>query len=406
MTPEFKSPWKVVTPATWPKVPREMTVTTLTEIEECPRKWSLRTADYPELWDGRGYPPRFQVNTLAGTVVHLALETITTALVRARCPSVDDAAAPQVLKALGGYTKVVHICIDRVLERFARNPRASGILEYATRSLRALVSDLRSQTQAMLCRVRLPEVVPAQQRTTTSGSRAPLGLGAFTEVELHAFEIGWKGNADLIVISPASCEITDFKTGTKEESHRFQLDVYALLWSLDTALNPEGRLADRLILRYANSDLMLPAPTEGKLRELREELVARRDAAHHAVARIPPEARPHKDACRYCNVRHLCDQYWTVDVQLQMKEDSAPRKFSDVEVTVVGRHGPLSWDVLIEVTQIAVKEKAAILRMTENTELRKGSRLRILDAGVAIDAENPGPAIVTIGTLSEVYTVG
>src|SRR5262249_50425717 len=121
MPSTFRFPWKVVTPATWPKVPHEMTVTTLTEIEGCPRKWSLRTAEYPELWDGRGYPPRFQLNALAGTVVHLALEMITTALVRARCPSVEDAAAPQVLKALGGYTKVVNVCIERVLGRFGRN---------------------------------------------------------------------------------------------------------------------------------------------------------------------------------------------------------------------------------------------------------------------------------------------
>lgn len=35
------------------------------------------------------------------------------------------------MKNLGGYTKVVHDCIDRALERLASSPRARRILEFS-----------------------------------------------------------------------------------------------------------------------------------------------------------------------------------------------------------------------------------------------------------------------------------
>lgn len=149
-TPERSSLWTANPPATWPDAPAEMTVTTLAEIEACPRQWALNAAEYAGLWAGRGYPPRVQLRALAGTVVHLVLERITMAFVRAGCPSVHDAAAPEVMRNLGGYSKVVNDCIDRVLERLATNPRTTSVIDYASRSLRAQVPDLRARADDVL----------------------------------------------------------------------------------------------------------------------------------------------------------------------------------------------------------------------------------------------------------------
>ena len=84
---EQASPWTATLPSAWPNAPAEMTVTALAEIEACPRRWALGAAPYPDLWSGRGYPPRVQLSALAGTVVHRALEAITRELVRAGCPT-------------------------------------------------------------------------------------------------------------------------------------------------------------------------------------------------------------------------------------------------------------------------------------------------------------------------------
>jgi len=92
-----------------------MSVSTCAEIEECPRRWALSAAEYPELWSGQGYPPMLQVAALAGSVVHWALEIITKQFTRAGVPSLNDPSAPQVLRELGGYTRVVDECVERIL---------------------------------------------------------------------------------------------------------------------------------------------------------------------------------------------------------------------------------------------------------------------------------------------------
>jgi len=38
---EQRALWTTVAPATWPRPPADMTVSTLNEIEACPRRWAL-----------------------------------------------------------------------------------------------------------------------------------------------------------------------------------------------------------------------------------------------------------------------------------------------------------------------------------------------------------------------------
>src|SRR5262245_12306568 len=110
--------WKAALPATWPRPPETMTVSTLAEIEACPRRWALSTASYPELWNGRGYPQRLFTSALAGTILHLAIETIVKGLVQSGCSSVHDPAAALLMKELGGYTNLLNKCLYRTLERY------------------------------------------------------------------------------------------------------------------------------------------------------------------------------------------------------------------------------------------------------------------------------------------------
>ena len=337
-------------------------MTTLGEIESCSRRWALSAGHYPDLWNGRGYPPRVQLGALSGTVVHLALEVITRALVRAGCPSLHDPTVLQVMRDLGGYTKVVNDCIDRALSRLASSPRAQRVLEFAARSLRARVPELRTRAQTMLCRVRLSRVPARHADGNTPRARGPLTMGAFPEIELRAEEIGWKGKADLIALSSDACEITDFKTGAPDEGHGFQIQVYALLWSRDAELNPDRRRADRLLLAYDGGVIEIAAPTESELDELEILLRARRDAAHEAVSHHPPEARPDPKNCRYCGVRQLCDEYWTAETQRRMVQEGEDRRFGDVEVTVTGRHGPSSWDARVELSRDIPTGKSAVIR--------------------------------------------
>jgi hypothetical protein len=399
--------WSVVTPAAWPAAPAEMSVSTHAEIEECPRRWALAAAEYPDLWDGRGYPPRLQVAALAGSVVHIALEIITKQLTRAGAPSQDHPLATQVLKELGGYTNIVQDCVERILKRFADNPRAVPLLEYAQRTLRGQVPMLRTRVQAMLARLRLP--ASAQAAATASAptapqppQRLPLTNGTYPEVELRARSIGWKGKADLLVLADDTCEITDFKTGAADESHKFQVRVYAVLWRLDVELNPAGRPVDRLVLVYDSQDVDIPPPSAQEIDALGKDLLARRRAAEAALAARPPAARPSAETCRYCSVRHLCDAYWAGAAQA-VSDDG---RFGDAELKIVRQRGATSWDAIVVRARDVPAKSPALLRLQQPIEFKPSTRVRVIDGAFARDPEDAAaPVIVTLGAFSEVYRV-
>ncbi|RJX20734.1 MAG: hypothetical protein C4575_05770 [Desulforudis sp.] len=395
-------------PATWPDLPKEMTFTTLSEIESCPRRWALGAAHYPEIWEGRGYPQSVQPSTAAGSVVHLALETIMKGLVSAGCASVQDPAVFNVMKSLGGYTTIINKCADQVLGRFADNPRAQGLLESVSRFLRSQAPDLRTRTQNMFSRIRLlPEAVPrAKSKESRARNLGPLTMGVFPEVGLRANKIHWRGRADLLVLSPERCEITDFKTGVQHENHKLQLQIYALLWSRDTELNPTRRLADRLVLAYENGEVEVAAPSYEEIDSIEDIIVARDEGARKAASQSPPEARPGIDHCPCCGVRQLCSEYWTAKTQRMINEPHVDARFGDIELTVTGRHGPSSWDARVQLSSNIQDGKSAVLRTKEGVDFQVGARLRVLGAAIVLDAEDrQQPAVITLGAASEVYVV-
>jgi hypothetical protein len=395
--------WRVITPTTWPAPPAEMSVSTHAEIEECPRRWALSAAEYPELWSGRGYPPKLQVAALAGSVVHLALEIITKQLTRSGVPSLSDPSAPEVLKALGGYTHIVQECVERILKRYVDNPRASALMEHAQRTLRGQVPTLRARVQSMLSRLRLPKGTPSVAGVPASKSggpslRLPLANGTYPEVEVRAKSIGWKGKIDLLMLGDETCAITDFKTGAADEAHKFQVRAYAVMWHLDDELNPSGRVVDRLVLAYGSQDVDVPPPSGSEFDDLGRELLTRRKAAEAALAPRPPAARPSAETCRYCGVRQLCDAYWA---SAALADDG---RFGDVELKIIGRHGPTSWDAVIIRARELPGKAAALLRLSQPNEFKMGTRLRVLDGALARDPEDDAaPAVVTLSALSEAY---
>jgi hypothetical protein len=401
-----KMPWPSVGPNAWPDPPAELTVSALREIEACPRRWALSSADYPSIWGDRGYPARANVKALAGTVVHTVLETVTKELVKAGCPSVLDATAVMVLQRLGGWSKVVGLAIDQLVARCAANPRLSRLSDYFSRSLRAQVPELRSRVQAMLAR----RVLLSKSKPVSTGvsrrERGPLGPGVYCELDLHVPRLGWRGRTDLLSLTLDSCEITDFKTGEPADEHAFQLRVYATLWNRDDILNPTARLATQLVLAHPHGDVTLPAPTAQEISDIEVELAARGAAARKAIEVHPPEAKPSLERCRYCGVRQLCDAYWQPDTQQRLADEriDETKSYVDVSASVHRQHGPKSWDIFIGVGANRVK---GLLRTAGDLELWPGQELRILDAAQSLDdSDQSGVRCLTVGQLSEIYAVG
>lgn len=400
-----KAFWTVVSPTKWPEPSSEMSVSAHADIDECPRRWALSAAEYKGVWSGRGYPPKLQLAALAGSVVHLALEIITKELTRARVPSLEDPLAAQILRDLGGYTRVVEQCVERILKRFADNPRALPFLEHAQRTLRGQVPLLRGRVQSMLVRVRLQSsarTAPSAAKKGAEASRSVLFNGTHAELELHARSIGWKGKVDLLTVSDDTCAITDFKTGTPDDTHEFQVRVYAALWRLDDQLNPSSRLIDRLILSYEKREIEVPPPSAQEIDNLRSELLARRKACEAALTEATPAARPSAKACRFCGVRQLCDDYWAGAMPVVSDEGC----YGDIELMLTARHGPTSWAAVVVRARHLPPKAPALLRFREFDEFESGTLVRVLDGALAQDPEDgSAPVIVTLGLFSEAYVV-
>ena len=407
------SSWHVIPPAVWPEPPPLMSYSTLSDLEACPRRWALSAAEYPRVWDECGYPRPLQQAQVEGTIIHLSLQKITRALIERRCPSLFDESAISTLRELGGYTAIVLSSLERALQPYDRNPRAAPVLNEIRYRLTAQIPAFRSKIQRLLTRIQ-PEKRLSGGSVNTDGrvegeSRSQLVHGSYAEIELRAIALGWRGFADLLTLSSAQCEIRDFKTGAPKQDHEFQIRTYALLWARDRDLNPNGRLADRLVLSYDEGDTEIPAPSKEEIRRLEEEL-RRRTADALATFRTDlPEARPSPQNCECCPVRHLCEEYWQSNARQGTSNESAENGFGDVQIGLTGQHGPNSWDGVIE-SGPDLKIGGPILLRTTNHQfaLKPSQRVRLLNVHIRVPEKDPieekQPIFVaTMGANSEAF---
>ncbi len=400
---------QAIGPAEWPPAPARMTFSKLREIEACPRRWALSSADYPEVWQGSGYPPRLQVPSTVGRIVHLALERIVEALARGGCSSIQDPKTTAVLRQLGGYTQIISECTRDVLSAEKDNPRAQRAEEWVEREIHSRMGEIRERVQVFLAPMRLQAPGSAEDTGEKAArERGELGLGSHPEVLLKAPKLGWLGVADLINISLSDCEIVEFKTGKPSEDHPFQLRVYSLLWAVDADINPSARLATRLTLCYPGTNHNVTPPSARGLKAIERDVRDRTCAAVRAVSTYPPEARPGLDNCGYCHVRHLCDDYWRRSTGHHSQEwPYADKRFIDLELTITERHGPSSWDATAGTSRVVQAGRPVVLQTRPSEfDLRLGDRVRVLDVHLTTAGDDESqPAVVTTVAASEVFFV-
>src|SRR5947209_6591660 len=111
------------TDGVWPEPPSRWSYSSIMEFRECPRRWMLRRASYPQIWDRRGYPDLPTLPSLMGDVMHRALEELTAAMVGARCSAAGSECGVQVMRDLGGFTALLNRNVVARLDDFTGNPR-------------------------------------------------------------------------------------------------------------------------------------------------------------------------------------------------------------------------------------------------------------------------------------------
>lgn len=386
-------------PARWPSPPEQWSYSSLREAEECPRRWSLSRATYPAVWDRSGYPQRPVVASLVGEVVHSALERVLRALHAEGCDSRVGTAAVSILRQLGGYSVLVRVAIEEQLRRLEPNPRMAPRIETLRAVLNKHVPEIRQRVQSIVTRMPLAPSGRALEGQA-GGGRGPLGPGSYPEIELRAPQLRFFGRVDLLSVGTGQVTITDYKTGQPDPQHVDQLRIYALLWHHDDELNPWRVPAASLVIVYSAHDEFLDGPDAVELDDLATTLDARIESAQSQILLRPPPARPAPDVCRYCSVRHMCEEYWAGLAPPVAGDVGADRVFVDCEGTITGRNGPRSWMLTLKPTSFEV-----LLRTpTETPGFDAGDRVRLLGLiyGADDDCER---TVATVTQASEVFVL-
>jgi RecB family exonuclease len=385
----------------WPSLPNIWSYSSLKEAEECPRRWMLHRASYPGVWERAGYPQRPVPSAQRGEVIHRVLEIILREFHEARCESLASPCAVEVLRRLGGYSKLIDQVIDDQLGHLNGNPRATDRIASLRSALRAQVPDIRQRVQAVVARSTIIRTGAVHAPGQHQAQRRPLGQGSYPEVELRAPDLRMLGRADLLTLAEGACTITDYKTGSPNEHHAEQLEMYAVLWSRDTEINPNGVPVAELVISYATHDVMLTAPTDVESAILAERLRTRIVEAESQLGMRPPEAKPDADMCGLCDVRHLCNDYWkALSPGNAIAELGQEPTFIDCEGTIVSQNGPRSWMMRVEPTSII----ALVRTPTEAPVFREGDGVRLLGV-VASRDDDSDAVVVSLTQASEAFVV-
>lgn len=312
----------------WPAPPTKWSFSALKDVEACPRRWALSNATYGGLWEGRGYPRRPSLSTLIGLVVHRSAESILRSLSSAGCSGIKDPNSTVVLQDLGGISGVLSSQLEAESNELWLNPRATRMRDYLKRRLTEQVPSMRTAVQQLMRSIE--RISPREQRRSPETHQpSRLRPGTYSEQVVADDALRFIGVVDLLEVTEEGAEIIDFKSGSPDISHEEQLRCYLTLWKHDVIRNPEGRPATRLRIVYPSNSIDLDL--DGfDYESARDSLRTRIEVATEALEDEIPNARPSPDTCRYCSVRHLCDEYWdtgtneertnSFDLELEVRE--------------------------------------------------------------------------------------
>lgn len=419
MTEKISPVWQARPPAKWAAEPTWMSISTLMDIEACPRRWSLSNADYSEIWGHRGYPTKPLHAVHAGRIIHNSLEVITKELTRAACSSVKDSCFTSVMRKLGGYSKVIESCITKLVAELKENPRAAPYVRTISQKLRTQIPDLRERLQALVSKLILGSTGnrSINSRDGLKGDRRVLPNGSYAEVELRSPEVGWRGFVDYLHLSESGCEIVEFKTGAVKPEHEFQTHVYNMLWMRDVELNPSRRKVSKISVAYPTGDIEVSPLSDDTLPKFEQDLLKRTRGAIDNIKQDPPPARPKLQNCSFCPVRQMCAEYWLNDIQEKLKAEAASEVPSakglvDVEVRLLEKQDVMNWTGKVLVCPEVEEGTTIHIRFHENNllvvkNLCAGMVLRLLDAYLMPKSpdESTDQQLLIMGRNSESFLV-
>jgi hypothetical protein len=292
----------------WPELPVRWSYSAARAIRACPRQWALRRSDTAE--ERRVGQQRLTWPLLRGLASHAVLELmIKIHAERGGPPARDMSLARFWRENLPKRTsELVRDAIELQISRAAEPALTIERLRArAHREERALVQFVNAKLTFALALLGVPTAGRQSDEVVARGASAEVTLEAVLGAPGHS---QWRGDADLIVVHGADVVIADYKTGAEDDSHREQLELYALLFARDRKSNPSGLRATELALLYwSGREERWAAPDEAELRHVEERWSGVVAQARRARDSVPPPAQLSEACCR-CEKRGRCDAYW------------------------------------------------------------------------------------------------
>ena len=334
-------------PIKWPSPPSRLSFSVFRSIEACPLRWGLTNAQYQADWCKNGkYPPKPSFAAICGSVVHRVIEI----LIR-ECAAKGErdltAGIVDVLREFGGLSVLVKDTLDEILAGLDSNPRAVTLVRAFQQETVALPSNISARIQLTLNGLAMRSI-PLRERSVPapthdqSKSTGALAKGLYSEIRLDSGQ-KWMGKVDLLLIDENEVRIEEIKSGKPKPEDKEQIKVYAWLWWSDMERNPNRVPASQLAIQYPDQTINIDAPSASDLNEFGASLQERGSKQLSAIERGVFAANPGRDTCCYCQVRQLCDRYWTELAPTERFDAHAV----DLEASVISIVSPRTWKLRI-----------------------------------------------------------
>jgi CRISPR/Cas system-associated exonuclease Cas4 (RecB family) len=374
---------------------RIWSASTLNEIEECPKRFALRRASFPEIWSRAGFPNRISAAQVKGIVVHEVVSMIMNSVQNSS--ELAEKSVMSFLKERGGYLELLKIILDKELLSANSNPRADLMVESIKREILADLSELRGQVQYFV-KESINKLPTASSRVENEEiNEIPSAtfqiLPINSEYKIVDSEFPIEGYLDLLLTNEDIDHIIDYKTSkTIHDEYWDQLSLYAWLWYRSAKNLRKGDCRIEVI-----SGANLSESRVIKIEDLPAIQMSVLDRIKNAELSITGEiaAKPSADSCRFCPVKVMCNSYWNMN-----ENQSTEAKWSDMRIKTMGNLGGNAWSV-----SILSDDTPAMLIVGDRDDgsIEIGQEFRLLNAYKNEDEETG--VVIRLSQNSEIFRV-
>jgi hypothetical protein len=368
---------------------------TLKEVEECPKRFALRRASFPEIWSRAGFPNRISAAQVKGIVVHEVVSMIMKSVQNSS--ELAEKSVMSFLKERGGYLELLKFILEKELLSANSNPRAELMVEAIKREILADLSELRGQVQYFVkesinklptasSRVENEEI---NEMPSTTFQILPIN----SEYKIVDSEFPIEGYLDLLLTNENIDHIIDYKTSkTIHDEYWDQLSLYSWLWYRSAKNLRKGDCRIEVI-----SGANLSESRVIKIEDLPAIQMNVLDRIKNAELSITGEivAKPSMDSCKFCAVKVMCNPYWSMN-----ENQSTEAKWSDMRIRTIGNLGGNAWSV-----SILSDGTPAMLIVGDRDDgsIEIGQELRLLNAYKNEDEETG--VVIRLSQNSEIFRV-